>query len=63
MAPSRGIPLSPQAKWLGVLPCKRVKQVSYGEQCETKNGTPEIDVMTDALLEAPRTPVPVRPVL
>jgi hypothetical protein len=42
---------SPQAETLGVLPCKRVKQVSYREQCETKNGAREIEVVTNALLK------------
>ncbi len=41
ITPSRG-------QWLGVLPCKRVKQVS---DCESKSGTPEIDVVANALLE------------
>ena len=39
IAPSRGILVNPQAETLGVLSCKRVKQVSYREKCETKNGT------------------------
>ena len=31
--------------------CKRMKQISYGKQRETKNGTPEIEVMTNAMLK------------
>jgi len=53
IAPSRGIVRSPQAEPLGVLPCERVKQVSDGKQCEPKSGTPEIDVVPNALLEDP----------
>ena len=33
-----------------------MKQISYGKQCETKNSTPEIEIMTNALLEPPMHP-------
>jgi len=33
-----------------------MKQISYGKQRETKNGTPEIEVMTNAMLEPPMHP-------
>ncbi|OLC71012.1 MAG: hypothetical protein AUH87_03520 [Deltaproteobacteria bacterium 13_1_40CM_4_54_4] len=35
---------------------KRMKQIPYGKQCETKNSTPEIDVMTNATLKPPMHP-------
>ena len=31
-------------------------QISYGKQCETKNSAPEIEIMTDTLLEPPMHP-------
>jgi len=31
-------------------------QISYGKQGETKNGAPEIQIMTNALLEPPMHP-------
>jgi len=31
-------------------------QISYGKQCETKNRTPKIEIMTNALLEPPMHP-------
>ena len=33
-----------------------MKQISYGKQRETKNGTPGIDVMTNAMLKPPMHP-------
>jgi hypothetical protein len=33
-----------------------MKQISYREQRETKNSTPEIDVVTNALFEPPLHP-------
>jgi len=33
-----------------------MKQISYGKQRETKNSTPEIQVMTKAMLEPPMHP-------
>jgi hypothetical protein len=33
-----------------------MKQISYGKQRETKNSTPEIEIMTNALLEPPMHP-------
>lgn len=36
--------------------CKSMKQISYGKQRETKNGTPQIEVVTDAMLIAPIHP-------
>ncbi len=33
-----------------------MKQISCGKQCETKNGAPEIEIMTNALLEPPMHP-------
>jgi hypothetical protein len=33
-----------------------MKQISYGKQRETKNSAPEIEVMTNALLEPPMHP-------
>jgi len=33
-----------------------MKQISYGKQRETKNSTPEIKVMTNAMLQAPMHP-------
>jgi hypothetical protein len=33
-----------------------MKQIPYGKQRETKNGTPEIEVMTNAILKAPMHP-------
>ncbi len=33
-----------------------MKQISYGKQRETKNGTPEIEVMTNAMLKSPMHP-------
>ena len=41
--------------WLGV-PLKRMKQISYGKQRETKNSTPQIEVVTDAMLRTPMHP-------
>ena len=35
---------------------KCMKQISYGKQRETKNSTPEIEVMTNAMLEPPMHP-------
>jgi hypothetical protein len=37
----------------GLLSCERVKQISHGKQRETQNTTPEIHVMTNAMLESP----------
>jgi hypothetical protein len=31
-------------------------QISYGKQRETKNGTPEIEVMTNAMFKPPMHP-------
>jgi len=31
-------------------------QISRGKQCETKNSAPEIEIMTNALLEPPMHP-------
>jgi len=36
--------------------CKRVKQVSYRKQRETKDSTPEIEIVTDAVLRPPMHP-------
>ncbi len=36
--------------------CKRMKQISYGKDRETKNSTPEIEIVTDAMLEPPMHP-------
>jgi hypothetical protein len=33
-----------------------MEQISQGKQRETKNGTPEVEVMTDAMLIAPMHP-------
>jgi hypothetical protein len=33
-----------------------MKQISDGKQCETKNSTPEIEIMTNPLLEPPMHP-------
>ena len=33
-----------------------MKQISYGKQGETKNGAPEIEIMTNAILKAPTHP-------
>src|SRR6266496_6806969 len=33
-----------------------VKQIPYGKQCETKNTTPEIEVMANAVFESPMQP-------
>jgi hypothetical protein len=33
-----------------------MKQISYRKQRETKNSTPEIEVMTNAMLEPPMHP-------
>jgi hypothetical protein len=33
-----------------------MKQISYGKQRETKNGTPEIEVMADAMFKPPLHP-------
>jgi hypothetical protein len=33
-----------------------MKQISYGEQRETKNSTPQIEIMTNAMLVAPMHP-------
>jgi hypothetical protein len=33
-----------------------MEQVSYWKQCETKNSTPEIEVVANAMLEAPMHP-------
>ena len=41
---------------LGVSFSKRVTQKSYGKQRETKNSTPEIEVMTNAIRETPMHP-------
>ncbi len=35
---------------------ERVEQISYGKQREAENGTPQIQVMTDTVLEAPMHP-------
>ena len=35
---------------------KCVEQKSCGEQRETKSSTPEVEVMTDAMLESPMHP-------
>jgi len=35
---------------------KHMKQISYGKQRETKNSTPEIEVMTNAMLQSPIHP-------
>jgi hypothetical protein len=36
--------------------CDRMHQISYGKQRETKNGTPEIEVVTNAMLKPPTHP-------
>jgi hypothetical protein len=41
---------------LGVWSCKCVKQVSDMKQCEPQSGTPEIDVVANALLKPPIHP-------
>jgi hypothetical protein len=33
-----------------------MKQISYGKQGEAQNGTPQIEVMTNAMLVAPMHP-------
>jgi hypothetical protein len=33
-----------------------MKEISYGKQRETKDSTPEIEVMTNAMLEPPMHP-------
>jgi hypothetical protein len=33
-----------------------MKQISYGKQRETKNSTPQIEVVTDAMLRTPMHP-------
>src|SRR5437870_11511011 len=46
-----------QGRWLLDMPLrKRMKQISCGKQCESKNSTPEIDVMANAMLESPIHP-------
>jgi hypothetical protein len=35
---------------------KRVSQISYGKHRDTKNSTPQIEVMTNAALEPPPHP-------
>jgi hypothetical protein len=35
---------------------KRMKQISYGKRCKTKNSTPDIEVMTNAMLGTPAHP-------
>src|SRR5258708_39334371 len=41
---------------LGVPFCKRMKQISHGKQGETKNSTPKVYVVTDAVLLSPVHP-------
>jgi hypothetical protein len=36
--------------------CERLKQISYGKQRETKDCTPEIQVMTNTMLVSPMHP-------
>jgi hypothetical protein len=36
--------------------CKRMQQISYGKQRETKDSTPEIEIMTNAMLQPPMHP-------
>jgi hypothetical protein len=43
-------------EWLRVSLCKRMEQVSYWKRRETKDRTPKIEVMTNAMLEAPMHP-------
>jgi hypothetical protein len=38
---------------LGVPLCECVKQISYGEPAETKNGTPEVEIVPGAMLQTP----------
>ena len=40
----------------GVPHSKRMKQISYGKQRETKNSAPEIEIMTNAMLQPPMHP-------
>ena len=42
--------------WLGVASCQCGEQISYGKQRETDNNTPEIEVMTRAMLVPPTHP-------
>jgi hypothetical protein len=48
--PSRGRSL------LGVRLWKRMKQISYGKQRETKRRTQEVEIVTNAMLRAPMHP-------
>jgi hypothetical protein len=41
---------------LGASHCKRLKQIAHGKQRETKNSTPEVQVMADAMLKPPMHP-------
>jgi hypothetical protein len=41
---------------LGSSLCKRMTQISGGKQRESKDSTPEIEVVTDAMLRAPMHP-------
>jgi len=41
---------------LGVPVRERMKQIPSGKQCETKNTTPEIEVMANAVFESPMHP-------
>ena len=41
---------------IGVSLCERVKQIPHGKQRETKRSTPEIEIMTNAMLESPMHP-------
>jgi hypothetical protein len=41
---------------LGMSLCKRMKQISLGKQRHTKNSTPEIEVMSNAMLPSPMHP-------
>jgi hypothetical protein len=42
--------------WLGVASCQCGEQISYGKQRETDNSTPEIEIMTRAMLVPPTHP-------
>jgi hypothetical protein len=38
------------------LPPERIAKISYRKQCQTKNGTPEIEIMTNAIRHSPIHP-------
>ena len=55
-APCKISRIMPSTNPLAGLRCKRMKQISYGKQRETKNGAPEIEVMTHTMLKPPMHP-------